>query len=181
MRRINFLSFFFASADVDITLKETVSLVSNQQKKIVTQKISFFLSFFLFGGLNNISILQRYTRGMCTNVYAFYSLGILLFLTSFLSPFFLFLWITRGSYFPHFLTLFSAFFSFAFGDFLMRVEKMEKSSQMDIFQIKEKEIPPPKSRIGWNRVSFAYVHRIWFAYFAKKLCCWTVNEPARNF
>lgn len=176
MRRINFLSFFFASADVDITLKETVSLVSNQQKKIVTQKISFFLSFFLFGGLNNISILQRYTRGMCTNVYAFYSLGILLFLTSFLSPFFLFLWITRGSYFPHFLTLFSAFFLSPSGIFWWGLKRWKKVRKWTFFRSRRR-----KSRIGWNRVSFAYVHRIWFAYFAKKLCCWTVNEPARNF
>lgn len=139
MRRINFLSFFFASADVDITLKETVSLVSNQQKKIVTQKISFFLSFFLFGGLNNISILQRYTRGMCTNVYAFYSLGILLFLTSFLSPFFLFLWITRGSYFPHFLTLFSAFFLSPSGIFWWGLKRWKKVRKWTFFRSRRRK------------------------------------------
>lgn len=73
------LSIFFCNVDITLRFKETVSLVSNQQKKIVTQEKKKRQK--VFGGLNNISILQHYTRGMCTNICACYSMGILCFLT----------------------------------------------------------------------------------------------------
>lgn len=63
MRRINFsrLFSFFCYVDITLRLKETVSLVSNQQKKkSLHEKEKLF--FFIHGGLNNISILQHYTR-----------------------------------------------------------------------------------------------------------------------
>lgn len=78
MRRINFLSLFLrsfaiASADVDITLKETGLLgVQSAEKNRYTKKN------FFFGGLNNISILQRIIReacGMCTNIASIYGWG----------------------------------------------------------------------------------------------------------
>lgn len=98
-----FFRFFFASADVDITLKETGLLGVQSAEKIVTEK-----NFFLFSGLNNISILQPYTR-MCTNMCLLFARDTFLTFPSFASVFALLCIYTRENYSPWRLTLVAAF------------------------------------------------------------------------